>query len=261
MTTNHLAKTEIIVFFISGIGNANGKGCVLLESFSSKSLNLSFPKDYQIGEFSKIYSIICISFSQQQNRGSKRRRIQSSRNKHKKITFKAGDWPRIILQKTQKFVCPFSEPEAQMEGETGDDLEAVVGRRWEQRTASLQFSINMYINWRIRLMIRTGNWKWWAGVLRNVAVKMMKEKQKDRWMGHGGGDWWRQRAWWLVVGCGYPLEGCGVVDRVWNAALLVYFSTFCCLLRNGKKATLFLFPCFSLFYLKKLYIFKLFKKK
>lgn len=62
MTTNHLAKTEIIVFFISGIGNANGKGCVLLESFSSKRLNLSFPKDYQIGEFSKIYSIICISF-------------------------------------------------------------------------------------------------------------------------------------------------------------------------------------------------------
>lgn len=152
-------------------------------------------------------------FSQQQNRGSKRRRIQSSRNKHKTITFKAGDWPRIILQKTQKFVCPFSEPEAQMEGETGDDLEAVVGRRWEQRTASLQFSINMYINWRIRLIIRTENWKWWAGVLRNVAAKMMKEKQKDRWMGHGGGDWWRQRAWWLVVGCGYPLEGCGVVDR------------------------------------------------
>ena len=226
MTTNHLAKTEIIVFFISGIGNANGKGCVLLESFSSKSLNLSFPKDYQIGEFSKIYSIICISFSQQQNRGSKRRRIQSSRNKHKTITFKAGDWPRIILQKTQKFVCPFSEPEAQMEGETGDDLEAVVGRRWEQRTASLQFSINMYINWRIRLMIRTGNWKWWAGVLRNVAVKMMKEKQKDRWMGHGGGDWWRQRAWWLVVGCGYPLEGCGVVDRglEWGfVSLLRYF--------------------------------------
>ena len=67
----------------------------------------------------------------------------------------------------------------------------------------------------------------------------------------GGGS--GRDSWWLAVVIRW--KGVGSWIEVWNAALLVYFDTFCCLLRNGKKATLFLFPCFSLFYLKKNYIY------
>jgi len=87
-------------------------------------------------------------FSQQPNKKLIKLQQKKLKKKQSRITFRAGDSPRIILQKTQSFRWSFSsEPEAQSEWETRENRDGLppwaepTGRRWEQRMASLRASM------------------------------------------------------------------------------------------------------------------------
>jgi len=74
-------------------------------------------------------------------------------------TFKAGDWPRIMLQKTQSFWV--SEWGAQREGErngAGGSRGNRVGLRWAQKTARRRAWTDMVWWWVCESM--SGVWEW-----------------------------------------------------------------------------------------------------